>query len=60
MLFGADEAAFLAEHAGGASSNGEQSILDIIPTSLHQRTPLFIGDKDLVRLAEEYMRGEMP
>ena len=52
--------AFLAEHAGGAASDGTQPILDIQPTDLHQRTPLFIGNRDLVHLAEDYIRGEKP
>lgn len=37
--------AFLCEHAGGAASDGKQRILDIQPTELHQRTPLFLGSK---------------
>ena len=37
-----------AETAGGAASNGHQRILDIVPTELHQRTPLFIGNTDNV------------
>ena len=48
--------AFLAEQAGGAASDGRQPILDIIPQELHQRTPLFIGSRDLVAAAEEFLR----
>jgi fructose-1,6-bisphosphatase I len=50
----------VAEQAGGAASDGHQPILDLQPTSLHQRTPLFIGNKELVNLAEQYIRGEKP
>jgi fructose-1,6-bisphosphatase I len=57
LLYEAAPLAFLAEQAGGAASDGHQAILDVVPTQLHQRTPLFIGDSDLVRLAEEYMKG---
>jgi fructose-1,6-bisphosphatase I len=52
--------AFLAEHAGGAASDGTAPILDIQPTELHQRVPLFIGSKDLVELAVAYLRGALP
>ena len=52
--------AFLAEHAGGAASDGTRPILDIQPTELHQRVPLFIGSKDLVELAVAYLRGALP
>ncbi|NDJ53825.1 MAG: class 1 fructose-bisphosphatase [Chloroflexi bacterium] len=48
--------AFLAEEAGGYASDGVGSILDIKPTSIHQRTPLFIGDRDLVQQAEAFIQ----
>ena len=47
---------FLAEQAGGRGSDGRRNILDIQPESLHQRTPLFIGHRELVKKAEEYIR----
>lgn len=37
--------AFVCEKAGGAASDGRQRILDITPTKLHERTPLFLGSK---------------
>ncbi len=58
LLYEATPLAFLAEHAGGAASDGRQCILDIQPTELHQRTPLFVGNKELVELAEGYVRGD--
>ena len=60
LLYEASPLAFLAEHAGGSASDGTQPILDIQPTDLHQRTPLFIGSSDLVSLAEDYIRGAKP
>jgi fructose-1,6-bisphosphatase I len=60
LLYEASPLAFLAEHAGGSASDGTQPILNIEPTDLHQRTPLFIGSKDLVSLAEDYIRGAKP
>ena len=60
LLYAAGPLAFLAEQAGGAASDGTQPILDIQPTDLHQRTPLFIGNSDLVSLAEEYICGAKP
>jgi fructose-1,6-bisphosphatase I len=60
LLYEAAPLGFLAEHAGGAASDGTQPILDIQPTTLHQRTPLFIGNTELVHLAEQYIRGAKP
>jgi fructose-1,6-bisphosphatase I len=37
--------AFVCERAGGAASDGSRRILDIEPTELHQRTPLYLGSK---------------
>jgi fructose-1,6-bisphosphatase I len=56
LLYEAAPMAFLAEQAGGAASDGHRAILDIRPTELHQRTPLFIGSRDLVTAAEEFLR----
>ena len=57
LLYEAAPLAFLAEHAGGAASDGSMRILDIEPKELHQRTPLFIGNKDLVETAEQFLCG---
>jgi len=41
--------AMIAEQAGGAASTGEQDVLDVVPDNIHQRVPLVIGSKDLVK-----------
>ncbi len=43
LLYEANPLAFIAEQAGGVAINGEQSILRIQPTNIHQRTPLIVG-----------------
>jgi fructose-1,6-bisphosphatase I len=43
--------AFLAEQAGGAATNGDSAILDIVPTELHERVAVIIGNKDIVKEA---------
>jgi fructose-1,6-bisphosphatase I len=45
LLYEANPFAFILEVAGGVATDGIGRILDIEPTSLHQRTPLFIGSK---------------
>lgn len=45
LLYEANPFAFILEVAGGVATDGIGRILDIVPTSLHQRTPLFIGSK---------------
>jgi fructose-1,6-bisphosphatase I len=52
LLYEANPLAFIVEQAGGAASDGTQSILNVQPTELHQRTPLYIGSKNEVELAQ--------
>lgn len=46
LLYEANPLAFVAEQAGGAASDGKQRILDLTPTDLHQRVPLYLGSRD--------------
>jgi fructose-1,6-bisphosphatase I len=48
--------AFIATQAGGYASDGHQDILDIAPASLHQRTPYYVGNRNLVEAAEDFIR----
>ena len=57
LMYENNPLAFMMENAGGTASDGRRRILDIKPTSLHQRTPLFIGSRDDVRIAEEFLAG---
>lgn len=48
--------AMIIEQAGGRASDGTQRILDIVPTTLHQRVPILIGSEEDVTLAESFYR----
>ena len=48
VLYEAFPLAFLAEAAGGAASDGTRRILELTPTDIHQRTPLFLGNRDTI------------
>ncbi|ACA32504.1 class 1 fructose-bisphosphatase [Histophilus somni] len=56
LLYEGNPMAFLAEQAGGIASDGKDRILDIQPKELHERVPLFVGSREMVRKAEEFMR----
>jgi len=45
--------AFIAEQAGGLATDGQNRIMEIQPTSLHQRVPFFVGSKKMVEHAGE-------
>ena len=48
LMYEANPLGFIAEQAGGAASNGLSPILEIQPESLHQRTPLFVGNANVI------------
>lgn len=50
LLYEANPVAFLAEQAGGIATTGQQRVLDVVPDSIHQRTPLVVGSQ--VEMAE--------
>lgn len=62
LLYEAAPLAFICEQAGGRASDGRRPILDITPTHLHQRTPLYLGSKEFVEMAESFLReyGDRP
>lgn len=59
LLYEAAPLAMIVEQAGGAATTGEQRILEIVPTSLHQRVPLIIGSsKDVAQYQEFWKNGK--
>jgi fructose-1,6-bisphosphatase I len=55
LLYEAVPMGYLVEQAGGYASNGSGSILDVKPEGLHMRTPVFMGNRDLVEQAEAFI-----
>ena len=51
--------AFIIEAAGGRAIDGNQRILEVKPTSLHQRIPIFIGSKDDVDMVEKFLKEDV-
>ncbi len=58
LLYEAAPLALVVEQAGGAATDGRRRIVELIPTSLHQRTPLIIGSKSDVAFATEVLAAE--
>ena len=48
LMYEANPLGFVAIQAGGAASSGKNPIMDIKPSALHQRTPLILGNRDVV------------
>ncbi len=62
LMYEANPIGMIIEQAGGAASTGRGRILEVQPTSLHQRVPVMLGSKNeierLERYHAEYDRGE--
>ena len=55
LMYECNPFAFILEVAGGRATDGRQRILDIVPTDLHQRSPLFIGSSGMMRELEAHL-----
>lgn len=55
LMFEANPMAFITEQAGGKATIGSQRILDIEPTEIHQRCPVFMGSSEMMDKAHSYM-----
>jgi fructose-1,6-bisphosphatase I len=54
LMYEANPMALIVEQAGGAATTGRERILDVVPTELHQRVPVFLGSKNEVELVTRY------
>jgi fructose-1,6-bisphosphatase I len=53
-MYEANPMSLLVEQAGGAATTGRARLLDVIPSALHQRVPVFLGSKREVEVATRY------
>jgi len=58
LLYECAPMAMIIEAAGGRASTGTVDVMDVEPTSLHQRVPLYVGSKELVDMVERYLSAE--
>jgi fructose-1,6-bisphosphatase I len=56
LLYETAPLAFLVEQAGGIATTGTMDILDVVPTKLHQRTPLIIGSQENVNRVMSFIK----
>jgi fructose-1,6-bisphosphatase I len=54
LMYEANPMAMIVEQAGGAATDGKGRIMDIQPTKLHQRVPVFLGSKEEVEIVTRY------
>jgi fructose-1,6-bisphosphatase I len=54
LMYEANPMSFLVEQAGGASTNGDQLIMDMVPTELHERVSVMLGSKEEIERLQHY------
>jgi fructose-1,6-bisphosphatase I len=58
LMYEANPMAFIVEQAGGLATNGQERILDIVPSKLHQRVSVMLGSAAEVRRVTGYHGSE--
>jgi len=48
LMYECNALAFIAEQAGGIATDGKKRILELVPGSLHERTPFYVGSSNMV------------
>jgi fructose-1,6-bisphosphatase I len=56
LMYECNPLAFIVEQAGGKASDGLRRVMEIEPTDIHQRSPIFIGSKKNVEMAEKFLK----
>ena len=59
LLYECNPFAFILEVAGGKATDGTRAILDVQPTELHQRSPLYIGSRKMMEELEQCQMKKM-
>jgi fructose-1,6-bisphosphatase I len=54
LMYEANPMSFLVEQAGGASTNGDELIMDLVPTDLHERVSVMLGSKEEIERLQHY------
>lgn len=56
LLYECNPIAFIAEQAGGIATDGQKSVLDMLPETIHQRVPFYTGSANMVKKVMEFLR----
>lgn len=56
LLFEGNPLSFIIANAGGSSSNGKISLLEVIPEKIDQRVPVYVGGKEEIALIEKFFK----
>lgn len=58
LMYESNPLAYIVEQAGGAATDGIRRVLEVQPTSLHQRTPLYLGSAEDIAIMQDFLTGK--
>jgi fructose-1,6-bisphosphatase I len=58
LMYECNPMAYIVEQAGGRAIDGSKRIMEIVPTDLHQRVPIYIGSKEAIDKVEQYLKED--
>ena len=56
LMYECNPLSLIMEQAGGMATNGEKRIMEVMPDSIHQRTPIYMGSKQNVEKVMEFLK----
>lgn len=57
LLYECNPMAYVIEKAGGMATTGKETVLDIVPTDIHQKSPIILGSpEDVTEFLEIYKK----
>ncbi|QNM84332.1 class 1 fructose-bisphosphatase [Polaribacter pectinis] len=57
LLYECNPIAFLTEQADGIATNGQQDIMDVIPTDIHERAAFYCGSSSMIKKLQEFIEN---
>ena len=57
LLYECIPMSFITEQAGGEATDGQQRIMNLQPTGFHERSAIYIGSKNLVQKASDFLNA---
>jgi fructose-1,6-bisphosphatase I len=58
LMYEVNPLGMIIEQAGGKCSTGTGRVLDVVPTDIHERSPVYMGSTYDVDMLERFLRGE--
>lgn len=55
LMYECNPLSFIIEQAGGSATNGEKRVMEVEPTSIHQRSPIYVGSPENVTKAMDFL-----